>query len=260
MSRSKDSITLGSGRVYVMEFTGDTIPPVQTIRTEENRIGYIQGGASIEYSAEWYTAKDDLGFAQKTILTDETVVLKTGIMTFNALALQKLSSTARITEQNGTRTLKIGGVGNQDGKKYIILFYHSDPDEGDIAVFIVGKNQAGFTLAFAKDKETVIDAEFSALPMDDEGTLITYIEYDPAAPVIKYALTVEAGSGGSITTGANGQYEAGAIINIAATPDASYNFDGWTSNAGGTFADDTEASTTFTMPAADTTITASFTQ
>ena len=43
---------------------------------------------------------------------------------------------------------------------------------------IVGQNQAGFSLAFAKDKETVIDAEFKALAQDDEGTLIKYIEED----------------------------------------------------------------------------------
>ena len=43
---------------------------------------------------------------------------------------------------------------------------------------IVGNNQAGFSLAFAKDKETVIDAEFKALAQDKEGTLITYIEED----------------------------------------------------------------------------------
>lgn len=41
---------------------------------------------------------------------------------------------------------------------------------------IVGNNQAGFTIAFAKDSETVIDAEFKAQPMDKEGTLITYQE------------------------------------------------------------------------------------
>ena len=41
---------------------------------------------------------------------------------------------------------------------------------------IVGKNTAGFTLAFAKDKETVIDAEFAAIPSDAEGTLIIYKE------------------------------------------------------------------------------------
>ena len=41
---------------------------------------------------------------------------------------------------------------------------------------IVGQNEAGFTLAFAKDKETVVDAEFKASPMDSEGTLIHYEE------------------------------------------------------------------------------------
>ena len=43
---------------------------------------------------------------------------------------------------------------------------------------IVGNNQAGFTMTFAKDKETVVDAEFTCLPMDDEGTLIQYTEQD----------------------------------------------------------------------------------
>ena len=41
---------------------------------------------------------------------------------------------------------------------------------------IVGRNQSGFSLAFAKDKETVIDAEFKAIPHDNNGTLIEYIE------------------------------------------------------------------------------------
>lgn len=48
--------------------------------------------------------------------------------------------------------------------------------DGDIWVMIVGNNQAGFSLAFANDKETVVDAEFTALPQDKEGTLIHYEE------------------------------------------------------------------------------------
>ena len=48
--------------------------------------------------------------------------------------------------------------------------------DGDVRVTVVGKNQSGFTLAFAKDKETVIDAEFKAQPHDTEGTLIKYEE------------------------------------------------------------------------------------
>ena len=67
-------------------------------------------------------------------------------------------------------------VGNADGKRYVIHFVHADEQDGDVRITIVGNNQAGFTIAFAKDSETVIDAEFKAQPMDKEGTLITYQE------------------------------------------------------------------------------------
>ena len=41
----------------------------------------------------------------------------------------------------------------------------------------MGRNEAGFTLTFAKDKETIIDAEFKAMAkIDSEGTLIVYKE------------------------------------------------------------------------------------
>ena len=53
-------------------------------------------------------------------------------------------------------------AGNATGKKYVIHFVHKDETDGDIRVTIVGNNQAGFSFAFAKDKETVIDAEFKA--------------------------------------------------------------------------------------------------
>ena len=58
----------------------------------------------------------------------------------------------------------------------MLHFVHEDAADGDIRVTIVGKNEAGFTLAFAKDKETVVDAEFKAKPHDSEGTLIVYEE------------------------------------------------------------------------------------
>ena len=56
---------------------------------------------------------------------------------------------------------------------------HEDKADGDIRVTIVGNNQAGFSLAFAKDKETVIDAEFKAMPLDTDGTKIIYEEELP---------------------------------------------------------------------------------
>lgn len=176
----KEKIVLGSGTLYMLEYTG-TVPEIETIEIADNLMGEISGGASIEYVASYYTAKGDKGEHTKTILTDEEVSLKSGIMTWCLATLKKICATARVTEANGIRTIKIGGIGNYDGKKYLILFVHDDPVDGYMKVLIVGNNQKGFTIAFAKDKETVIDAEFKALPQDSEGTLIRIIEEDLSA-------------------------------------------------------------------------------
>lgn len=171
-----EKIVLGSGKLYVLEYTGSSIPEDATIETQSNLIGYIQGGATLTYTPTYYEAKDDLGYVSKKFLTEEEAVLKSGIMTWNGNTLQKLCSTARVTEASSVRTVKIGGIDNYDGKKYVIHFLHEDEADGDIRVTIVGSNDAGFEMAFAKDKETVINAEFKAQPQDDEGTLITYKE------------------------------------------------------------------------------------
>lgn len=168
-----EKIVLGSGKLYVTEFSG-TIPENSVLEMEENRLGHIKGGASIEYTPTYYEVKDDLGQVSKKIITDEQAVFKSGILTWNLEKLNKLCNTGRITEDtvNKIRTLKIGGIGNYDGKKYVIHFLHEDPEDGDLRVTIVGSNEAGFTIAFAKDAETVVNAEFKAQPADDDGTLI----------------------------------------------------------------------------------------
>lgn len=170
-----EKIVLGSGTLYSMEFEG-SVPAFDLIELEANRLGYIQGGASLEYKPEFYKAEDDMGMVSKVILTKEEATLKSGVMTWCGTTLEKLCSTARVTEAAGVRTVKIGGASNNNGKQYVIHFHHKDPTDGDIRVTIVGQNQAGFTLAFAKNKETVIDAEFKAQPQDTEGTLIKYTE------------------------------------------------------------------------------------
>lgn len=184
----KDRVVLGSGKLYAVEFDGE-LPELDVIKTEENRLGYVQGGASVEYKPTFYEAKDDLGYVVEEIITEEEAVLKSGIMTFDGNGLAKLSDTARVTEDpdKGIRTLKIGGIGNMKRQSYVILFYHEDKIKGDIYVMIVGSNQAGFTLAFAKDKETVIDAEFKAKPQDKEGTLIKYVELPIGGVVVSKA-------------------------------------------------------------------------
>ncbi|WP_411680423.1 hypothetical protein [Clostridium thailandense] len=178
MPVSGDKIVLGSGKLYTAVFSG-TIPENTSLETEANLLGLIQGGATLEYKPKFYDVTDDLGLVQKTILTDEEVTLKSGILTWCGKTLSKLCSTARVTEEAGKRTVKIGGLGNQDGKQYVIRFVHEDSADGDIRITIVGSNQAGFSFKFLKDKETVVDAEFKAAPLDEEGTKIIYEEEIP---------------------------------------------------------------------------------
>lgn len=101
-------------------------------------------------------------------------------MTFCGNTMKTLCETARVTKKTvgnkEYRVVKVGGSGNSDGKRYIICFHHEDPLDGDVWVMIVGYNQAGFSLAFTKDKESVVDAEFKAMPHDKEGTLVIYEE------------------------------------------------------------------------------------
>ena len=72
----------------------------------------------------------------------------------------------------------------------------------------------------------------------------------------KYSLTVNLNGGNGTTTG--GQYTKGTEIRIDAGTKSGYRFAGWTSSNGGSFADPSNASTTFTMPANNTSITANW--
>ncbi|MGE4213604.1 MAG: hypothetical protein AB7E42_02345 [Anaerotignaceae bacterium] len=174
-----EKIVLGSGKIYITEYA-DTIPADATIEVEGNLLGLIQGGATISYKPTFKEVKDDLGLVSKKFITDEEAILKSGVMTWNGDTLKKLCSTATVTEDTAThtRTVKIGGIGNYDGKKYVIHFVHKDAVDGDIRVTIVGSNEAGFSLDFAKESTSVINAEFKAQPLDGEGTLIIYKEED----------------------------------------------------------------------------------
>lgn len=171
----RKKIRIGSGKVYITEFTG-TIPEDADFETDANKLGDVSGGATLEYKPSFYTAKSDDGTATKTEITDEEATLKLGVCTWNANTLKNLVTTGSVTEAGGIRTLKIGGKNNDNGKKYAVRFVHTDKADGDARVTVVGSNTAGFSLAFAKDKETVINPEFKAEPMDGEGTLVIFSE------------------------------------------------------------------------------------
>lgn len=178
--RDKDTVTLGSGKIYLQTFS-ESMPTVDALCVESNLLGYIKGGASLEYTQETYEEKDDLGYVSKIITTNEEAVLKCGLLTWNGTTLKKLLDRCSSTEVSGKRTTKIGGAGNAQGSYYAICFHHEDKTDGDLWILIKGRNTAGATLTFATDAGTTVEPEFKALPHDSDGTLVELIEEIPTA-------------------------------------------------------------------------------
>lgn len=170
-----EKITAGSGKLYLVEYTG-TIPTDETIETDANLLGAIYKGASVQYTPQHVTYKDDLGTISREFLTDEEVIFKSGVLAWNASHLNKLISTGTLTETTSLRTLKIGGISNQNDKKYLIHFLHEDSEKGDIRIQIIGNNKSGFELSFNNDNPVSVNAEFKAMPLDSTGTLLIYRE------------------------------------------------------------------------------------
>lgn len=174
-------IPVGSGHVYATEFTGGAIPADNVIETEANRLGYVEGGGTIEYTPTVTTFKDDMGLVSRSKLTAEEATFKAELIAWSTADFQKFASTARVTEADGHRTIKIGGMDNDSGKRYLIRFHHPDAKYGDVRLTVVGTQAGGFTLTYKNDEASKMALEIHAEPSDNEGTLILMDETLPSA-------------------------------------------------------------------------------
>lgn len=180
---SVEEYTLGSGDLFIKEYTAGTAVTAEDVISTGERLGEIKGGASLEYTTETKEDSSDLGRTKIVIISKEDVVLKSGVMTWNGKTLEKLCQTARVTKSvdNKKRTIKIGGLANAANKSYAVAFQYKGDGKKGLTVLIVGKNTAGFTVSFSSDNATVIDAEFKAQALDNEGTLVVIEETIPAS-------------------------------------------------------------------------------
>ena len=189
---TKDDVVLGSGDLFILDSADSTMASLtigskefyDALEVEENQIGHIQGGASLEYSCEWKKVKDDYKVTVKQFLTNEDVKFKGGILAWNGDTLVTLCATARKEPQDsdGITLYKFGGIENANGKTYFIHFRHERDDGTYIRVTIIGLCENGFTLAFDPEKETVLDPEFAAQGnTNDKGTLVYYSEQKSVA-------------------------------------------------------------------------------
>ena len=171
---NKDNIILGSGNLYVAQYDVDTgIPADATLETDANTVGRIQGGAVLDYKPTVYDVKDDTNYVVKRFIISEEVSFKSGILTWDMANLERLACACeRIDDiSNHKTTIKLGGRGRNGLTSYVVRFVHKD-SEKELRITLVGTTTNGFNLAFNPEKETVVDAEFSAISSDDKGTLV----------------------------------------------------------------------------------------
>lgn len=193
--KKTESYTLGSGHLRVNEIEDKDIPTTEDawIQFVTNLIkthpvlGRIKGGASVDYTTEKTEDQDDLGYVIIDMLKSEKIELKSGIMTWDGETLEKLCATARVSTNETTKvtTIKIGGLGNQNSKRYVICFEHYSHL---LRVVIIGKNTNGFSITFDQDKATVIDSVFRAGALDNDGTLLIIQDFRKATDEAKAEL------------------------------------------------------------------------
>lgn len=172
-----EQMILGSGDLYVAAYTG-SIPDDETLEVAANQLGYIKGGATIEYKPEEYTINDDSNTIYKRYVISEEITFKTGILSWNLSTLQTLCAKCTYTDATATsiRTLTLGGKGVCEMDKYVVRFVHTKTDGKKIRVTLVATASAGLSLAFAPDKETTVDAEFKAISHNSVGNQLIITE------------------------------------------------------------------------------------
>lgn len=175
---TKDML-LGSGDLYIMAYSGGGIPEDATIETSANMIGGIKGGATISYTPTIYSVSDDMRRMKKSLITAEEATFKTGYLSFDLgeIAQIALGSNLEPNYLSGKSKLSVGG--GQTITEYVLRFVHTMGNGKKVRVSMIGTPVSGFELAFSPENESVINAEFSAVPMNAEGHLFT-IEVDEA--------------------------------------------------------------------------------
>jgi|GEM_PF-7110150 len=115
------------------------------------------------------------------------------------------------------------------------------------------QNNNDYMVVFIKEYDSFIMK--TAQRPDGRKHHSAYVGMD--APAIR-TLTMAATTGGTCSAITEGLYAWGSAVSIAATANSGYEFTGWTASPAGTFANDEDPTTIFTMPDNNVTVTANF--
>ena len=171
-------VIMGAGEWFVKPYESGEVN-CKEICVDDNYAGETQGGATLDYTITPYVIEDDNGRLRKRFMVKGAAKMKTGLLTVDVKAIANLMSVGKVEDsQDGTkRTLKLGG-GNAQLKRFVVVFrYPKDKEKGlYIYVGMVATNTAPLSLAFTKDKETVMDLEYEADTNGVDDTILVIEE------------------------------------------------------------------------------------
>ncbi len=184
-SKKNRKAILGSGKLYIMEFDG-TLPENEIIETDDNRLGDIKGGATLEYSFEIFSDTDDLQEVEATLITTQQAKLNANLFTWDLDVLNKIIATSEVKalepkEADGfvteKRQLAILGKDKDNGKKYLVRFVHQSEEIGEMRVTLVGRNESSISFSFTPDAVATLPVEFIARTTSLDGDKLAIIEH-----------------------------------------------------------------------------------
>lgn len=225
--------------------------------------GLADGTYTLYVFSEQYNG----GEQDDTKLTDYASAFETVALTVSSdttaspAALDFGSKTVDYTEAPAAQTVTLTNTGNQNVTVTLPASVNYTITAGEGFTNDTATLAPNGTAAFTVQPKTGLGAGDYSETLTISGSNGTNANVQLSFAVtetapVTYTLTVELKGGSGSTTG--GEYAEGAVIHIDAGSRSNYRFTGWTTSNGGIFADASSASTTFTMPAADTTITAAW--
>ena len=221
--------------------------------------GLADGTYTLYVFSEQYNG----GEQDDTKLTDYASAFETVALTVSSdttaspAALDFGSKTVGYTEAPAAQTVTLTNTGNQDVTVTLPASANYTITAGEGFANNTATLAPNGTAAFTVQPNTGLTAGDYDETLTVSGGSDVSASIELSFEVLEtYTLTVDLNGGSGSTIG--GEYTAGEVVNIDAGSRSNYRFDGWTSSKGGSFADASSASTTFTMPAADTTITAAW--
>lgn len=248
---------------YAVVESGDTAPTIDTIvagtscDTTEQTISLtsLSGAGAKDI---YIVAKDAAGnVSQQLKITIPAYIAPSYGISASPAALDFGSKTVGYTEAPAAQTVTLTNTGNQNVTVTLPASANYTITAGEGFAGGAATLAPNGTAAFTVQPNTGLTAGTYDETLTVSGGNNVSASVELSFTVLEtYTLTVDLNGGSGSTIG--GEYTAGEVVNIDAGSRSNYRFTGWTSSNGGSFADASSASTTFTMPAADTTITAAW--